>query len=95
MMGDFNEVRDESEKMGSQLHLALARSFNQVIDLAGLVDIPLVCPRFTWSNNKWDSKFSKLDTFLVLNGVFDSFPHLMGLVLEKRLPYHHPILLLD
>nr|KAJ0208379.1 hypothetical protein LSAT_V11C500277190 [Lactuca sativa] len=78
IMGDFNEVQDESERLG---HL-------------DLVDIDLGGPRFTWSD-KWGSKFSKLDRFLVTEGIMGYFPHLTGLVLEKKIPDYPPILLLE
>lgn len=58
-MGDFNEVRDESERLGSIFNLAIARCFNQFIEQASLIDISLGGPRYTWGD-KWGSKF-KLD----------------------------------
>ncbi|XP_023754373.1 uncharacterized protein LOC111902794 [Lactuca sativa] len=94
IMGDFNEVRDESKRMGSQFHPASARVFNQFIEDANLFDITLGGPRFTW-NNKWGSKFSKLDRFLVSKRLLVVFPHLSGMVLEKRKPDHRPILLME
>ncbi|GKB25726.1 RNA-directed DNA polymerase, eukaryota, partial [Tanacetum coccineum] len=43
-MGDFNEVRDSSERFGSVFHQQGARHFNDFISKAGLVEIPLgVC----------------------------------------------------
>nr|GEV68415.1 RNA-directed DNA polymerase, eukaryota, reverse transcriptase zinc-binding domain protein [Tanacetum cinerariifolium] len=39
------------------------------------------------------SKMSKLDHFLVNEGVHDSFPYIIGTVLEKGVPDHRPILL--
>lgn len=56
--------------------------------------MPLGSPRFTWSD-KWCLEFSKLDRFLVTEGRLVSFPHLMGLVLEKMILDHRPILLLE
>lgn len=78
-MGDFNVVWDESERMGSQFNHLTARRFNDVIEQADLTNIPLGGPRFTW-NYKWGSKFSKLDRFLVSDGLLDSFPHISGMV---------------
>lgn len=86
-MGDFNVVRDESKRMGSQLHSQLTSIFNHFIDHAILIDIPTGGPRFTWSDNL-GSKFSKLDKFLVTNGFLDSFSLLIGLVLENNIPDH-------
>ena len=75
LLGDFNEVREESERLGSQLQITPTRNFNQFIEEAGLVDVPMGGPRFTWCD-KWASKFSKLDRFLVTEGFSASFPHL-------------------
>ncbi|XP_023771251.1 uncharacterized protein LOC111919929 [Lactuca sativa] len=93
-MGDFNEVRDDSERFGSNFNSSSARAFNDFINSLDLVDIPLGGPRFTW-NDKWGSKFSKLDIFLVTEGFMDTFPHLSVIVLEKNIPDHRPILLLE
>ena len=41
LMGDFNEVRDESERLGTHLQTTPTRFFNQFIEEAGLVDVPM------------------------------------------------------
>ncbi|XP_023769286.1 uncharacterized protein LOC111917882 [Lactuca sativa] len=94
IMGDFNEVRDESERMGSKFYMFSARVFNDFINSLNLVDVPLGGPRFTWSD-KWGSKFSKLDRFLVTEGFLEFFPHLSAMVLDKNIPDRRPILLLE
>ncbi|GJU10685.1 hypothetical protein Tco_1133081, partial [Tanacetum coccineum] len=47
---------------------------------------------FTWSH-KNASKMSKLDRFLLSKGLFDFFPHLSAICLDKNLLDHRPILL--
>nr|GEX48344.1 RNA-directed DNA polymerase, eukaryota [Tanacetum cinerariifolium] len=47
---------------------------------------------FTWSD-KHASKMSKLDQFLVSQGMLDLFPNLIGLILHRHLFDHRPILL--
>nr|GEV35789.1 RNA-directed DNA polymerase, eukaryota [Tanacetum cinerariifolium] len=47
---------------------------------------------FTWSD-KHTSKMSKLDRFLVSQGMLDLFPNLTGLILHHHLSDHRPILL--
>nr|GEZ76799.1 RNA-directed DNA polymerase, eukaryota [Tanacetum cinerariifolium] len=47
---------------------------------------------FTWSD-KHASKMSKLDWFLVSQGMLDLFPNLTGLILHRHLSDHRPILL--
>lgn len=93
-MGNFNEVRNEMERLGLTFNQAFVRVFNDFIDSLDLVDIHFDVPYFTWSE-KWGSKCSKFDRFLVINGFLGSFPNLTGLVLEKTIPDHHPILLLE
>ena len=47
---------------------------------------------FTWTD-KWAGKMSKLDRFLVSESFLESFVGATGMVLEKALPDHRPILL--
>ncbi|PWA47507.1 RNA-directed DNA polymerase, eukaryota [Artemisia annua] len=93
-MGDFNEVRDASERIGTVFHEHAARDFNQFIDDSALVDVPLGGFSFTWSN-MLGNKMSKLDRFLLSEGMFDAFQHLAATVLEKGIPDHYPILLCE
>ncbi|GKB42250.1 RNA-directed DNA polymerase, eukaryota, reverse transcriptase zinc-binding domain protein [Tanacetum coccineum] len=92
MMGDFNEVRDASERFGSVFIERQATVFNEFINDASLTDVPLGGYNYTWTD-KWGSKMSKLDPFLVSEKKFDAFPHSTGVILEKGLPDHRPILL--
>lgn len=68
--------------------------FNNFINSLDLVNVPLGGPRFSWSD-KWGFKFSKIDRFLVTEGLLEFFPHLSAMVLEKNIPDHRPILLLE
>lgn len=47
LMGYFNEVRDETERLGTVFNPNLARRFNNFIEQAGLLDVVLGGPRFT------------------------------------------------
>ncbi|KAL7607317.1 hypothetical protein Lser_V15G19901 [Lactuca serriola] len=93
-MGDFNEVRNESDRFGSQFNHIHVRTFNQFIEHNDLVDIPMGEPRYTWSD-RWGSKFSKLDRFLVYEVLMLHFPHIMVLVLDKNIPNHRLVVLLE
>nr|GEU92855.1 hypothetical protein [Tanacetum cinerariifolium] len=92
VMGDFNEVREESERHGSIFCGRQARLFNDFITNNSLIDIPLGGYNFTWTN-KWGTKMSKLDRFLVSESFYETFPHATGLVLEKGIPNRRPILI--
>ncbi|GJS24794.1 RNA-directed DNA polymerase, eukaryota [Tanacetum coccineum] len=92
IMGDFNEVRYDHERFGSSFNTQGAKAFNHFISQAGLVDIPLEGYSFTWAH-KSASKMSKLDRFLISDGLLVMFPHLSALCLDRHLSDHRPILL--
>ncbi|GKB17966.1 RNA-directed DNA polymerase, eukaryota [Tanacetum coccineum] len=92
IMGDFNEVRYPSERYGSSFHSLNAAEFNRFIANSHLIDIPLGGYSFTWSD-KYASKMSKLDRFLVSQGTLDLFPNLTGLILHRNISDHRLILL--
>ncbi|GJW10659.1 RNA-directed DNA polymerase, eukaryota [Tanacetum coccineum] len=58
----------------------------------GLIDLPLKGYSYTWSI-KSASKMSKLDTFLVSEGLLMLFPSLSALCLERHLSDHRPIIM--
>nr|GEX84744.1 RNA-directed DNA polymerase, eukaryota [Tanacetum cinerariifolium] len=91
-MGDFNEVHVEEERFGSKFDLIWARHFNDFIANSGLVDMKLDGYSFTWAH-KSARKMSKLARFLVSGGVFNSFPHVSAICLDRKLSDHRPILL--
>ncbi|GJW50167.1 RNA-directed DNA polymerase, eukaryota [Tanacetum coccineum] len=92
VMGDFNEVCFVSERHGSTLYASNVAEFNTFITNSHLIDVPLGGYSFTWSNTH-ASKMSKLDRFLVSNGLLDLFPNLSGLILHLRNSNHKPIIL--
>ncbi|GJW59306.1 RNA-directed DNA polymerase, eukaryota [Tanacetum coccineum] len=92
VMGDFNEVRCIDERYGSSFNMLGARRFNEFIKSSGLVDINLEGYKFTWSHPS-ASKMSKLDRFLVTEGMLASFPSLTAECLDRHLSDHRPIFL--
>nr|GEV12839.1 putative RNA-directed DNA polymerase, eukaryota, reverse transcriptase zinc-binding domain protein [Tanacetum cinerariifolium] len=91
-LGDFNMVREAGERFGSNFIASHADIFNNFISNSSLADVPLGSYKFTWSD-KWGSKMSKLARFLVSESFFDAFPNTIGVILEKGVPDHRPILL--
>ncbi|GJT06997.1 RNA-directed DNA polymerase, eukaryota, partial [Tanacetum coccineum] len=91
-MGDFNEVRSIDERLGSVFNHSSARSFNHFISSSGLVDVKLEGYSFTWSHPS-ATKMSKLDRFLVSEGIISLFPSLTSICLDRHLSDHRPILL--
>ncbi|GJV32299.1 RNA-directed DNA polymerase, eukaryota [Tanacetum coccineum] len=92
VMGDFNEVRKPSERYGSVFNKKGTAIFNSFITSSGLLDIPLDGYSFTWAQ-KDARKMSKLDCFLVSEGLMSSMSNISGLVLDRHLSDHRPILL--
>ncbi|GJS28367.1 RNA-directed DNA polymerase, eukaryota [Tanacetum coccineum] len=70
----------------------LLLAFNNFISSACLIDLPLEGYAFTWAH-KSASKMSKLDRYLISEGVLDLFPHLSALCLDRHLSDHRPILM--
>nr|GEV66316.1 nucleotide-binding alpha-beta plait domain-containing protein [Tanacetum cinerariifolium] len=73
IMGDFNEVCDNSERFGSIFNKHGAEAFNSFIVNAGLVEVPLGGCSFTWCH-KSAKKMSKLDRFLISDNLMCSCP---------------------
>nr|GEY15367.1 RNA-directed DNA polymerase, eukaryota, reverse transcriptase zinc-binding domain protein [Tanacetum cinerariifolium] len=91
-MGDFNEVRDSSERFGSVFNKHGAKLFNDFIANAGLTEVPLGGCIFTWCH-KTASKMSKLNRFLVSDSLLCNCPHISSVTLDRYLSDHRPILL--
>jgi len=94
VMGDFNAVREERERFGSVFNALEAREFNNFIHEASLIDLPLGGSSFTWSSRD-GMKRSKLDRFLISDGILDSFSNISASILEKGIPDHQPVLLCE
>ncbi|GJV31429.1 RNA-directed DNA polymerase, eukaryota [Tanacetum coccineum] len=92
VMGDFNEVRTNSERFGSVFNVQGAAAFNMFISNAGLEEVPLGRCSFTWCH-KSATKMSKLDRFLVSDCIMSSCPNILALTLDRYLSDHRPILL--
>nr|GEZ73297.1 RNA-directed DNA polymerase, eukaryota [Tanacetum cinerariifolium] len=90
--GDFNEVHAKHERFGFSFSHQGAHVFNNFISSSSLYDIPLGGYSFTWAH-KSASKMSKLDRFLVTEGLMLKFPHLAAICLDKNLSDHRPILM--
>ncbi|GJX99709.1 RNA-directed DNA polymerase, eukaryota [Tanacetum coccineum] len=72
--------------------LFLCTVFDRFIVSSGLVDVKLEGYSFTWSHPS-ASKMSKLDRFLVTEGIISLYPSISALCLDRHLSDHRPILL--
>ncbi|XP_071727314.1 uncharacterized protein [Rutidosis leptorrhynchoides] len=94
LCGDFNEVRDETERFNCDFMANRARRFNDMIETNNLFDIPLGGRSFTRVSDD-GIKFSKLDRFLVSNNFFILWDNLMAVALDRTESDYCPIVLKD
>ncbi|XP_071687386.1 uncharacterized protein [Rutidosis leptorrhynchoides] len=92
IFGDFNVVRFEVERSGSEFLLSVENDFNSFIDNANLVDVPLGGRAFTWMSTP-GSKLSKLDRFLLSDDCVDVLHDVHVMVLDTGC-FDHNLLLL-
>nr|GEX67416.1 RNA-directed DNA polymerase, eukaryota, reverse transcriptase zinc-binding domain protein [Tanacetum cinerariifolium] len=92
VMGDFNEVRYKNERYGSVFHAHGADAFNSFISNANLQEIPLGGSAYTWCHRS-ASNMSKLDRFLMLEGLLSANPNFSAITLDRYLSDHRPIML--
>ncbi|GJW90508.1 putative RNA-directed DNA polymerase, eukaryota, reverse transcriptase zinc-binding domain protein [Tanacetum coccineum] len=85
-------IREAGERYRLIFNEMQAEIFNEFISNSALIDILLGGFSFTWID-KWGSNMSKLDQFLVSNSFYEVFSHVSGVILEKGIPDHSPILL--
>nr|GFA92813.1 RNA-directed DNA polymerase, eukaryota, reverse transcriptase zinc-binding domain protein [Tanacetum cinerariifolium] len=92
IMGNFNEVRDISERFGSIFNKHSADAFNSFIVNAVLVEVPLGGCSFTWCY-KSAKKMSKLDRFLISDNLMCSCPSISSTSLDIFLSDQRPIIM--
>ncbi|XP_071694765.1 uncharacterized protein [Rutidosis leptorrhynchoides] len=94
LCGDFNEVREESKRFNCEFIERRAEWFNDFINQANLIEVPMGGKIFTQICDN-GIKFSKLDRFLVSDKVCNMWNELLVLALERKLSDHCPIILRD
>ncbi|GJU48910.1 RNA-directed DNA polymerase, eukaryota [Tanacetum coccineum] len=92
VMGDFSEVRSKEERLGSSFNVRGANDFNAFITDSGLIDLHLEGYSFTWSHPS-AQKMSKLDRFMLSEGLLSMFPQISSFCLDRHLSDHRPIIL--
>lgn len=82
VFGDFNCVRSQEERMGSNFCHTSAFHFNKFIFDTGLTDIKLGGRKFTYMSAD-GSKHSKLDRFLITHNSLSDWPQLSLIALPR------------
>nr|GFA05306.1 RNA-directed DNA polymerase, eukaryota, reverse transcriptase zinc-binding domain protein [Tanacetum cinerariifolium] len=90
IMGDFNEVRNKSERFETLFNRHGADVFNLFISNTGLEEVPLDGCSFTWCHRS-ATKMSKLDRFLISDSLLCSCPNISSITLDRYLSDHRPI----
>nr|GEZ29399.1 RNA-directed DNA polymerase, eukaryota [Tanacetum cinerariifolium] len=92
VLGDFNEVRFEYERLGSKFCKLGARRFNEFIFKSGLIDLPMGERKFT-RMNKFGTKLSKIDRIMVSHHFVSNWPNAHLLALPHGVSDHCPLVL--
>ncbi|GKE40517.1 cytochrome P450 [Tanacetum coccineum] len=90
IMGDFNEVRSATERLGSHFCSRSASLFNDFISESGLHDLPMGGMRFTRMNSL-GSKLSKRDRIMVSHHFLEKWPSSNVLALTREFSDHSPL----
>ena len=91
--GDFNLIREVSEKNSLLYDHKLMDSFNEFIRKFNLREIPLGGLKFTWSNKQINPVLVKLDRFLVSTEWEEKFPSCSAHGLTRVGSDHNPIII--
>lgn len=92
IFGDFNAVRNPTERLNSVYCRRTAIDFNNFIQEAGLHELSMGGLKFTYFHD--GVKLSKLDRFLVCHNFLNSFPSAAVTALPRELSDHSPVTLI-
>ncbi|KAK2640833.1 hypothetical protein Ddye_022596 [Dipteronia dyeriana] len=93
MGGDFNTVLRADERKGGGIKLTSLKAFNFFILSARVIDITLNGISFTWSNNRENVVWARLDKFLISSWILAWFPKLFQRGIPRSISDHNAILL--
>ncbi|GAU10537.1 hypothetical protein TSUD_419470, partial [Trifolium subterraneum] len=90
--GDFNSITKTSERRGSSNWSGNTErtEFVQIIETMELIDIPVLGKKFTWSNSD-NSAMSRLDRFLLSEGLIEKGGITNQWVGDRDISDHYPI----
>ncbi|XP_022023627.1 uncharacterized protein LOC110923880 [Helianthus annuus] len=91
LLGDFNELRSEEERVSSCFDRGSSEAFNGFISAAGLMEYSSCRGKFTFISGHYDVKMSILDRSLVNDTFLSSWPNAFVEVHKKCLSDHCPI----
>uniref|UniRef100_A0A2N9FRJ8 Reverse transcriptase domain-containing protein n=1 Tax=Fagus sylvatica TaxID=28930 RepID=A0A2N9FRJ8_FAGSY len=92
IVGDFNAIRNPSERLGCQSFSPSMHSFSDWIDSHQLVDLPLVRGPYTWSSGTTPPSMSRIDRALVSLDWEAQYSDVFLKLLPRPISNHHPLL---
>jgi hypothetical protein len=91
--GDFNILRFFAEKNKNIRPNRFTDTFNAIIQINELREIPIVGGLYTWSNNQVDPTLEKLDRILMSKEWETLFPTVHGHKKPRVLSDHNPLVI--
>jgi hypothetical protein len=82
VLGDFNLMRNASDKNNSSFRQDEADAFNDLINNLALIELPLIDRLYTWSSNRNEPTLQQIDRVFYKSGLEYSFPKLLGVVAD-------------
>ncbi|GLU19817.1 hypothetical protein SLE2022_360420 [Rubroshorea leprosula] len=92
VLGDFNAVKSQHERVGSSGNIREMREFKQFIHDSGLVDLPLVGRKFTCYHSNGNA-ISRLDRILLFEEWLLNWEDVTQWGLKRTISDHCPVIL--
>ena len=96
ILGDFNAVRKNSERKGLNYRGSTAtrevQEFNDFIESAELLDVPLIGGKYTWYRDNGSAK-SRIDRILISSEWLEHWPDSKQYILGRQVSDHSALLL--
>jgi hypothetical protein len=91
--GDFNIIRNPSEKNNDNFDSRWPFLFSAIIDGLDLREIEMSRRKYTWANSNWVPTFERLDRVLVSTEWEQKYPLVAVDALTREISDHTPLLL--
>jgi hypothetical protein len=90
--GDLNVTLHIKDRSNQNQNINQMRLFRSLIDFVNLIDLPLNGRNYTWSNERNEPTFVRLDRFFISTEWSRMFPNSMQITLPNTSSDHCPLL---